>query len=56
MKTRYYLLAILTATLLNALLPHAANLVGTLLICLALIPMAARMEREEHERTYHHKD
>lgn len=56
MKTRYYLLAILAATLLNTLLPHAANFAGTLLICFLLIPMAARLEREEHERKYHHED
>ena len=56
MRTKYYLLVILAATLLNALLPHAANLVGTVLICLALIPMAARLEREEHERKHHRKD
>lgn len=46
MKTRTYILTLLAASIINALLPPAANLVGTVILCLALIPMAIRIDKE----------
>lgn len=50
MKTRTYLFILLVASIVNALLPPTANLVGTVILCLALIPMSIRMDREESKK------
>ena len=50
MKTRYYLLAILALALANRLLEGVANLIGTVLICILLIPVVWRMDKDVIEK------
>lgn len=46
MKTRYYLLAILALAIANRYLDGIANLIGTIFICILLIPVVWRMDKE----------
>lgn len=50
MKTRYYLLAILALALANRFLEGVANLIGTVLICILLIPVVWRMDKDVIEK------
>lgn len=46
MKTRTYLLLLIVAALLNTELEGTANIVVIILLCVAMIPVAVRMDRE----------
>lgn len=46
MKTRYYLLAILALVLVNTQLDGLFHLIVTILICILLIPVVWRMDKE----------
>ena len=46
MKTRYYLLAILILVLANTQLDGLIHLITTILICILLIPVVWRMDKE----------
>ena len=48
--TTRYLLLILTAALTNCLIDGTMNLIVTIFLCLALIPMARRMDRESRNQ------
>lgn len=48
--TLRYLLLILAAAILNCLLDGTMNLIGTVCLCLALIPAARRMDREVQKK------
>lgn len=50
MKTRYYLLAILALALANRFIEGVANLIGTVLICILLIPVVWRMDKDVIEK------
>ena len=47
--TTRYLLLILAAAILNRLANGSMNLIITICLCLALIPAAIRMDREDKE-------
>lgn len=47
--TTRYLLLILAAAILNRLTDGSINLIITICLCLALIPAAIRMDREDKE-------
>lgn len=47
--TTIYLLLILAAAILNRLANGSMNLIITICLCLALIPAAIRMDREDKE-------
>ena len=47
--TTIYLLLILAAAILNRLTDGSINLVISITLCLALIPAAIRMDREDKE-------
>ncbi len=48
--TLRYLLLILAAAILNCLLDGTMNLIGTVCLCLALIPAARCMDREAQKK------
>lgn len=50
MKTRYYLLAILALALANRFLEGVASLIGTVLICILLILVVWRMDKDVIEK------
>lgn len=48
--TTRYLLAILAAALMNCLLEGTMNLIVTTCLCVALMPVAWRMDREARKK------
>lgn len=50
MKPRYYLLALLALSGFNFLLHGTMNLIVSLLILIALVPVVRRLTKEEAER------
>lgn len=50
MKTRTYLVLLIAAALLNTMLEGTANLAVMIMICLALVPVANRMDREAQKK------
>ena len=50
MKTRTYLVLLIAAALLNTMLEGTANLVVMIMICLALVPVTNRMDKEAQKK------
>lgn len=50
MKTRTYLVLLIAVALLNTMLEGTANLAVIIMICLALVPVANRMDREAQKK------
>ena len=50
MKTRTYLVLLIAAALLNTMLEGTANLAVMIIICLALVPVANRMDKEAQKK------
>lgn len=49
-ETRTYLVLLIAAALLNTMLEGTANLVVIIMICLALVPVANRMDKEAQKK------